>query len=168
MSKTDGSATLSHLNASGEAHMVDVTAKQVTDRLAIAGADVVFQPATLEHILQQGSPKGDLFAAARIAGIQGAKRCSDLIPLCHPLPITKVVVDFEVQRPDRIQVRCTCRVTGQTGVEMEALTGASVAALTLYDMCKAMDKGIVIQAVRLLRKEGGKSGTFVRNDTDAG
>lgn len=155
---------LTHLNESGEAHMVDVTTKRVTDRLAIAGAEVVFQPATLEHILAHGTPKGDLFAAARIAGIQGAKRCSDLIPLCHPLPITKVVVDFEVLQPDRIQVRCTCRVSGQTGVEMEALTGAAIAALTLYDMCKAMDKGIVIQAVQLLRKEGGKSGIFVKED----
>ena len=157
---------LTHLNESGDAHMVDVTDKTPSDRVAIAEAAVLFDPATLTQIVDQGSPKGDLFAVARVAGIQGAKRCADLIPLCHPLPIGKVVVEFDVEPPNRIRVRCTCRVSGRTGVEMEALTGASIAALTLYDMCKALDKSIVIEAVRLLRKEGGKSGTFVGDERD--
>ena len=154
---------LTHLDDSGHAHMVDVTDKSITDREATAEATLRFDPATLTTILTEGVPKGDVFAVARVAGIQGAKRCSDLIPLCHPLPVSKITVAFEPRAPQELRVECTVRVTGRTGVEMEALTGATVAALTVYDMCKALDKGIEISAVRLLSKQGGKSGDWVRD-----
>jgi cyclic pyranopterin phosphate synthase len=153
---------LSHVNESGAANMVDVSGKAETERRAVARGVVHMAPATLDEILQQGVAKGDVLAVARIAGIQGAKRCSDLIPLCHPLLITKVSVDFAAQGADRLEILAECRVQGQTGVEMEALTAVSVAALTVYDMCKAMDKAMVIESVALLRKEGGKSGTWER------
>jgi len=154
---------LSHLNEAGEANMVDVAGKPETQRRAIARGVVHMAAATLSEILEQGVAKGDVLAVARVAGIQGAKRCSDLIPLCHPLPISKVSVDFAAVGDDRLEVRAECRVQGQTGVEMEALTAVSVAALTIYDMCKAMDKGMVIETVELVRKEGGKSGTWERD-----
>ena len=154
----------SHLNQAGQANMVDVTDKTVTQRIARAGARVVFNAEVLDRIISQGLDKGDLFATARIAGIQGAKRCSELIPLCHPLPLTKVTVEIEQSSATSLSIVSECRTTGQTGVEMEALTAASVAALTIYDMCKAVDKGIQIEQVQLLSKSGGKSGDWSRAD----
>ena len=155
-------AQFSHVNAAGEANMVDVSAKADSRRRAVARCIVRMQPATLNAILEQDIKKGEVFAVARIAGIQGAKRCSDLIPLCHPLPLSKVQVDFEVVGSDAVQITTECIVTGKTGVEMEALTAASVAALTIYDMCKALDKGMVIEQIRLVSKSGGKSGDYTR------
>lgn len=153
---------LTHLNEQGEAHMVDVGGKSITTREGTAEATVRMQPETLELIQSGGHKKGDVLAVARIAGIQAAKKCSDLIPLCHPLMLTKVSVEFEMQ-PDinSIRISATCGLDGKTGVEMEALTAASVAALTIYDMCKAVDKGMVIEQTRLLEKAGGKSGHWV-------
>ena len=153
---------LTHLTESGKANMVDVSDKSETDRRAVARGLVHMAPATLDEILSQGVPKGDVIAVARVAGIQGAKRCSELIPLCHPLAISKVSVDFAAVGDDRLEILAECRIRGQTGVEMEALTAVSIAALTVYDMCKAMDKGMVIESVALLRKEGGRSGTWER------
>ncbi|MFW6094611.1 MAG: cyclic pyranopterin monophosphate synthase MoaC [Pseudomonadota bacterium] len=151
---------LSHLNDAGEANMVDVAAKDESRRTAVAEGHVRMAPGTLREILDHGTPKGDVLAVARVAGIQGAKRCAELIPLCHPLPLTRVSVDFEAADESRLRVRAECRVTGRTGVEMEALTAVSVAALTVYDMCKAVDKGMVIEELRLLHKSGGRSGTW--------
>lgn len=142
--------------------MVDVSSKADNARIAVAEGRVRMAPETLREIVEHGVPKGDVLAVARIAGIQGAKRCADLIPLCHPLPLSQVRVDFTAESDGCLRIEAECRVTGKTGVEMEALTAVSVAALTVYDMCKAMDKGMVIEQVRLLRKEGGKSGTWVR------
>ncbi|WP_133408394.1 cyclic pyranopterin monophosphate synthase MoaC [Parashewanella tropica] len=158
--------TLTHINASGDAHMVDVGDKDVTERTARAEAIVDMAPETLELILSGQHHKGDVFATARIAGIMAAKKTSDLIPLCHPLMITKVEVDIEAQ-PEQNQVRITtlCKLKGKTGVEMEALTAASVTALTIYDMCKAVQKDMIIKDVRLLEKQGGKSGHFVAGET---
>ena len=153
---------LSHLNDAGAAAMVDVSGKAASSRRAVAQGIVRMQAATLQEILQNGLPKGDVLAVARVAGIQAAKRCSDLIPLCHPLPLAKVTVDFRPVGEGALEVTAECRVTGQTGVEMEALTAVSVAALTIYDMCKAIDKSMVIDAVCLLTKEGGKSGAWHR------
>ncbi|MFU8817779.1 MAG: cyclic pyranopterin monophosphate synthase MoaC [Pseudomonadales bacterium] len=153
---------LSHINEAGEANMVDVSGKPESRRTAVAEGVIRMQAETLQQIIEHGVPKGDVLAVARVAGIQGAKRCSDLIPLCHPLPISKVTVEFSTPAQGCLVVRAEVRVTGTTGVEMEALTAVSVASLTVYDMCKAMDKGMVIEQVRLLRKEGGKSGTWVR------
>jgi cyclic pyranopterin phosphate synthase len=152
---------LTHLDTRGNAQMVDVTDKDVTEREARAEAFVRMQPQTLALIEQGGHKKGDVLAVARIAGIQAAKKCSDLIPLCHPLMLTKVNVDFEIDRPNnRIRIESLCKLAGRTGVEMEALTAASVAALTLYDMCKAVDRGMVIDNIRVLEKRGGKSGSW--------
>ncbi|WP_341706131.1 cyclic pyranopterin monophosphate synthase MoaC [Halopseudomonas sp.] len=151
---------LTHLDAQGRASMVDVTEKAVTHREAVAEALVRMRPQTLEMIQSGGHPKGDVMAVARIAGIQAAKRTSDLIPLCHPLMLTSVKVELSVEAPDLVRIQARCKLAGQTGVEMEALTAASVAALTLYDMCKAVDKGMVIESTRLLSKSGGKSGDF--------
>lgn len=155
----------SHLNASGEAHMVDVSAKQDTARLAIAQSRIILGADVLAKIQNQSIAKGDLLATARIAGIQGAKKCSDLIPLCHPLPLSKVAIEINTFADGEkigLEVRASCTTTGKTGVEMEALTAASIAALTIYDMCKALDKGIVIESVKLLEKQGGKSGHWLR------
>lgn len=156
---------LTHLDEQGRAAMVDVSDKAVTTREAVAAATVRMQPQTLKLILEGGHKKGDVLAVARIAGIQAAKRTHELIPLCHPLLLTGIKVEFE---PDEqgscIHVEARCRVSGQTGVEMEALTAASVAALTLYDMCKAVDRGMQIDAVRLLEKQGGKSGHWRREE----
>lgn len=151
---------LTHLDAQGRANMVDVTDKAVTDREAVAEAYVRMQPETLAMIQAGGHPKGDVFAVARIAGIQAAKRTHELIPLCHPLLLTGIRVELEAAGDDRVRIEARCKLAGQTGVEMEALTAASVAALTLYDMCKAVDKGMLIEQVRLLEKRGGKSGTW--------
>lgn len=144
--------------------MVDVTEKAATARIARAQGVIHLHPETLAMIVAGDAPKGDVLAVARVAGIQGAKRCSDLIPLCHPLALTKVLVEFEPQADGRLTVTSECRVTGPTGVEMEALTAVSVAALTIYDMCKAVDRGMVIGDIALLQKSGGRSGDWVRGD----
>ncbi|WP_144211866.1 cyclic pyranopterin monophosphate synthase MoaC [Shewanella donghaensis] len=150
-----------HINADGNAHMVDVTEKNVTEREARAEAFIEMAPSTLEMIMSGSHHKGDVFATARIAGIQAAKKTSDLIPLCHPLMLTKVEVDLEAQPElNRVRITSLCKLSGKTGVEMEALTAASVAALTIYDMCKAVQKDMIISQVRLLEKRGGKSGHF--------
>ncbi len=151
---------LSHLNTQGEAHMVDVSDKTVTSRTAIAESTIHCSDAVMQQLGDNSNPKGDVFATARIAGIQAAKKCADLIPLCHPLPLTKVSVDISLTE-HTITITTTCKTDGKTGVEMEALTAASVAALTIYDMCKAVDKGMIISHTRLLEKTGGKSGHFV-------
>ena len=156
-------SNLTHLDDKGQAHMVDVGAKAVTERSATAEAWVEMQPETLQMITEGKHKKGDVFAVARIAGIQAAKKCSDLIPLCHPLLLSSVKVEL-LPEPvsSRVHIAATCKVAGQTGVEMEALTAASVAALTLYDMCKAVDRGMVISKIQLVDKQGGKSGHWQR------
>ena len=151
---------LTHLDSQGRANMVDVTDKAVTSREAVAQAVVRMRPETLDMIVNGGHPKGDVFAVARIAGIQAAKKTSDLIPLCHPLMLTSVKVELSAQGSDAVLIVARCKLSGQTGVEMEALTAASVAALTIYDMCKAVDRGMTIDSVRVLEKLGGKSGHF--------
>ncbi|PHM61399.1 cyclic pyranopterin monophosphate synthase MoaC [Xenorhabdus ishibashii] len=152
---------LTHINTSGEAHMVDISAKSETVREARAEAFVEMQAETLAMIIAGDHHKGDVFATARIAGIQAAKRTWELIPLCHPLLLSKVEVRLEAQTEhNRVRIESYCRLTGKTGVEMEALTAVSVAALTIYDMCKAVQKDMVIGPVRLLEKSGGKSGDF--------
>ena len=153
-------AKLSHINADGEAQMVDISAKTVSQRVATAGATIKMAPETLRMILDGEMPKGDVLAVSRIAGIQAAKRASELIPLCHPLSLTNVAIDFESHVDGELHVRASASVNGQTGVEMEALTAASVAALTVYDMCKAVQKDIAIADIRLLSKSGGKSGSW--------
>ncbi|WP_284893698.1 cyclic pyranopterin monophosphate synthase MoaC [Cobetia amphilecti] len=160
--------SLTHLNARGEAHMVDVADKQETRREARASARVSMLPATLALLAEGGLPKGDVLATARIAGIQAAKRTHELIPLCHALMLSKVTVDFTLDSANScVEIQVLCRLNGRTGVEMEALTAASVAALTLYDMCKAVDKGIVIGDIQLETKTGGKSGDWQRPDEAA-
>lgn len=150
---------LTHLNAQGEANMVDVSAKPASVRVATAQGFVTMSAETLELISTGKHAKGDVFAVARIAGIQAAKKCSDLIPLCHPLMLSKVQVDFEVcASSNQVKISSMCKLTGQTGVEMEALTAVSVAALTLFDMCKAVDPAMVISDIKVLEKQGGKSG----------
>jgi len=151
---------LSHLNESGEAHMVDVSNKDISSRTAIAMSFIECSDAVMQQLHDDNNPKGDVFATARIAGIQGAKKCSELIPLCHPLPLNKVSVDIELQKQG-IKIISTCKTDGKTGVEMEALTAASIAALTIYDMCKAVDKSMIITETKLLEKIGGKSGNFI-------
>ena len=152
---------ITHLDADGNAHMVDVSEKHVTSRSATAKAQVLMLPETLALILSGTAKKGDVLATARIAGIMAAKKTHELIPLCHPLLITKVSVDFAAhEKTSSIEVTSTVRVEGKTGVEMEALTACSIAALTLYDMCKAVDRGMKITDLRLTEKFGGKSGTF--------
>ncbi len=152
---------LTHLAKGGEARMVDVSEKPATERTAIAEGRVVMAASTLDLVLAGNAKKGDVLGAARIAGIMAAKRTHELIPLCHPLAISKIVVDIE---PDRelpgLTVRATVKVTGQTGVEMEALTAVSVACLTIYDMVKAVERGMHIEGIRLLEKSGGKSGRY--------
>jgi cyclic pyranopterin phosphate synthase len=141
--------------------MVDVSAKDETERSATAEARITMRPATLRLIVEGRAKKGDVLAAARLAGIMAAKRTAELIPLCHPLALSSVTVDLEAERKkSAIAIRATCKLKGRTGVEMEALTAASVAALTVYDMCKAVDRGMVITDVRLVEKTGGKSGTY--------
>jgi len=167
----DFNNNFTHLDNAGQAHMVDVSDKPDTSRLAIAQARVVLGEDVLQRIREQSIAKGDLLATARIAGIQGAKKCSDLIPLCHPLPLSKVSIDineFVDVGKVGIEVIASCTTTGKTGVEMEALTAASLSALTIYDMCKALDKGIVIESVQLLEKHGGKSGNWLRADNAVG
>lgn len=150
---------LTHFDESGAAHMVDVSGKIETDRTAIARGFVRMSAETLELVKQGSAKKGDVIGVARLAGIMGAKRTADLIPLCHPLPITKVALEFEIAE-DGVEVRATVKTSGKTGVEMEALTAVSVACLTIYDMLKAAEKGIEISGIRLVLKEGGKSGRW--------
>ena len=154
-------AGLTHFNDAGNAHMVDVSAKSESERLARAGATVFMQPQTMALIRSGGVAKGDVLSVARLAGIMGAKRTPDLIPLCHPLNLSSVAVDL-VADPDRnaIDIVAAVKVAGRTGVEMEALTAVAVAALTVYDMCKAVDRGMRVTDIRLLHKSGGKSGTY--------
>ena len=152
--------SLTHFDAAGRAHMVDVGTKDITERRAVAGCQVVMQPETLQLIRDGRASKGDVLGVARLAGIMAAKRTADLIPLCHPLPLSAVSLELEAEAPDRVTVTATVKTTGRTGVEMEALTAATVAALTIYDMCKAVDRGMRIESVRLLHKSGGKSGSF--------
>jgi len=153
---------LTHFDAQGQAHMVDVAAKASSHRVAVAEGCIRMQAATLALIQSGSAKKGDVLGIARIAGIQGAKRTSELIPLCHPIALTRVAVDFEVE-PASNSVRCraTAECTGQTGVEMEALSAVSVALLTIYDRCKAVDRGMTIDGVRLMEKKGGKSGHWL-------
>ena len=152
---------LSHLNEAGEARMVDVSIKAVTERSAVAEGFVAMAAKTLELILQGEAPKGDVLATARIAAIMAAKRTHELIPLCHPLALTQVTVDFVASRePAGIRVEATAKVEAKTGVEMEALTAVAVACLTIYDMCKAVDRAMVFSGIRLIEKTGGRSGNF--------
>jgi len=155
---------LTHFNQAGEAHMVDIADKASSARRAIAAGRIVMQAETLELIQQGGHKKGDVLAVARVAGIMATKRTADLVPMCHPLALTHVAVEFEAD-PGAGAVECTvtAETTGQTGVEMEALTGVQVALLTIYDMCKSVDRGMVISDVRLLEKSGGKSGHWKRD-----
>ncbi|MFC5519811.1 cyclic pyranopterin monophosphate synthase MoaC [Polaromonas jejuensis] len=159
---TTSSSALTHFDAQGQAHMVDVADKAATHRIAVAQGRIVMNPETLSVILGGNAKKGDVLGIARIAGIMGAKKTSDLIPLCHPLALTRVAVDFT---PDEKNTSIACRATvetvGPTGVEMEALTAVQVALLTIYDMCKAVDRGMTITDVKLLEKHGGKSGSYL-------
>ena len=155
-------STLTHFDAQGQAHMVDVADKAHTRRVGVATGRIVMQPATLALIQNGTAKKGDVLGIARIAGIQAAKKTSDLIPLCHPLALTRVAVEFAVDASTHsVQCTATVETVGQTGVEMEALTAVQVALLTIYDMCKAVDRGMVMTGVRLMEKHGGKSGSYV-------
>lgn len=158
---------LTHFDTRGQAHMVDVAAKAETHRVARAAGTIRMLPATLALIAAGSAKKGDVLGVARIAAIQAAKRTSELIPLCHPLPITRVAVELALE-PEAAQLRCTAQVEtfGRTGVEMEALTAVQVGLLTVYDMCKAVDRGMVMDGIRLLRKSGGKSGEWVAQDAE--
>ena len=151
---------LTHFDIAGNAAMVDVSGKAETSRTAIARGRIVMAPETLRKIREGRMGKGDVLGIARVAGIMAAKRTSELIPLCHPLMLSKVSVDLTPVEPDAVEIEALAKVSGQTGVEMEALTAVSVAALTVYDMCKAIDRGMRIEDVRLVHKSGGKSGTF--------
>jgi cyclic pyranopterin phosphate synthase len=156
---------LTHFDAAGQAHMVDVGDKAVTHRVAVATGRIRMLPATFAQVAEGTAKKGDVLGVARIAAIQAAKKTSELIPLCHPLAITRIAVDFTLQAQEHA-VQCTARVEthGQTGVEMEALTAVQIGLLTIYDMCKAVDRGMVIEGVRLLEKRGGKSGQWMAQD----
>ncbi|WP_376873815.1 cyclic pyranopterin monophosphate synthase MoaC [Albirhodobacter sp. R86504] len=156
--------SLSHFDEGGQAHMVDVSGKPVSDRIAVAQGTVVMAAETLAHVMAGTSKKGDVLGIARIAGIMGAKKCADLIPLCHPLPITKVSLDLtpDVDLPG-VRITATVKTSGQTGVEMEALTAVSVAGLTVYDMLKAVDKDMRLEGLRVMLKDGGKSGRYEAN-----
>jgi cyclic pyranopterin phosphate synthase len=153
-------SALTHFDASGNAVMVDVSAKAETVREATAKARVVMRPETLAMIVAGTAKKGDVFAVARLAGIMAAKQTASLIPLCHPLPIAAVTVDLVAKGDDTVAITAMVRTTGRTGVEMEALTAASIAALTVYDMCKAVDRGMRVERLRVVAKSGGKSGDF--------
>ncbi|MBI2997944.1 MAG: cyclic pyranopterin monophosphate synthase MoaC [Deltaproteobacteria bacterium] len=158
-------ARLSHLDAEGRARMVDVTGKDVTERIAAARGKILMRPETLTLIMEKKVEKGDVFSVARVAGIMAAKKTSELIPMCHPLNITSVEIDLTPQKnPPRVEIEAVVRVTGKTGVEMEAMTAVAVSGLTIYDMCKAVDREMSIGEVRLVKKSGGKSGTFIRKE----
>ena len=157
--------TFSHFDAEGKAIMVDISEKEKTERLASASASISMKADTLKMIKEGSTKKGDVLGISRIAGIMAAKKTSDLIPLCHPVSLTSVSINFEIQdHINTIKIICDCKLNGKTGLEMEALTAVSVAALTIYDMCKAVDREMVINKTQLLFKSGGKSGTFKRND----
>jgi cyclic pyranopterin phosphate synthase len=152
---------LTHFDAAGQAHMVDVGAKSETHRIAVAAGTIRMKPETLALIISGNAKKGDVLGIARIAAIMGAKRTSDLVPLCHPLPITRVAVDFEIDEPaNSVHCRAQVETVGKTGVEMEALTAVQVGLLTIYDMCKAVDRGMLMTNVRVMEKHGGKSGAW--------
>jgi len=156
---------LSHLDEQGRAHMVDVSGKEVTSRIAIARGTIHMRAATLDLILEDKIEKGYVFSVARVAGIMAAKKTAELIPMCHPLNITSVKIELSPARdPARVDIEATVRVTGKTGVEMEAMTAVSIAGLTIYDMCKAVDREMTIGEIRLAKKSGGKSGTFIRKE----
>ena len=158
---TESSGGLSHIDESGKARMVDVGGKDITERVAVAGCEVHMQQATFDLIKSGGFDKGDVIGVARIAGVTAAKKTSDLLPLCHPIALTQLTIDFDdLDDGIGLSVTSTARSMGRTGVEMEALTGASIAALTVYDMCKAVDRAIRIDGLRLLSKSGGKSGDW--------
>lgn len=167
-SKHDGNynSDLTHLNSRGEAHMVDVGNKDISSRRARAQATVKMQPLTLTRVMSGDLPKGDVLAVVRTAGIMAAKKTSELIPLCHPLMITRVQIDIVRSGEETVIIEAEVACSGQTGVEMEALTAVSVAALTLYDMCKAIDRGMTIENIRLLEKAGGKSGHWLRENCE--
>jgi len=156
---------LTHFNEAGDAHMVDVGDKAVTHRVALAAGNIVMQPETFAMVAAGTHKKGDVLGIARVAGIMATKRTSDLVPLCHPIGLTRVVVEFELDQQNAT-VRCECRTEthGQTGVEMEALTGVQVALLVIYDMCKSVDRGMRIDQVRLMAKSGGKSADYTRSE----
>ncbi len=155
------SGELTHFDATGNARMVDVGGKEITERIAVARATVTMLPATLELIANKKAAKGDVLAVAQLAGIMAAKRTADLIPLCHPLALSSVELKLSLDKArNAVDIEATCKLKGRTGVEMEALTAASIAALTVYDMCKSVDRGMVISDVKLLHKSGGKSGTW--------
>jgi cyclic pyranopterin phosphate synthase len=153
---------LTHFDERGAAHMVDVAAKPETHRVAVATGSIRMRPETLALVTSGTAKKGDVLGVARIAAIQGAKRTAELVPLCHPVPLTSVAIEFSVDEPGaRIECRATVECTARTGVEMEALTAVQVALLTIYDMCKAVDRGMTMEGIRLLEKRGGKSGTYL-------
>lgn len=161
-------ADFTHFDAAGNAVMVDVSDKAETERTAVAKGLVRMRPETLARIMEGGVKKGDVLSVAQLAGIMGAKRTPDLIPLCHPLALTKVTVDLACKPEDSaVEITATCKLKGRTGVEMEALTAVSVAGLTIYDMCKAVDRGMVLTDIRLIHKEGGKSGIWRTDDGTA-
>jgi cyclic pyranopterin monophosphate synthase len=158
-------AKLSHLDAEGRARMVDVTEKDVTERIAAARGTIFMRAETLALIMEKKIEKGDVFSVARVAGIMAAKKTSELIPMCHPLNITSVKIDLNPENnPPRVEIEAVVRVTGKTGVEMEAMTAAAVSGLTIYDMCKAVDREMTLGEIRLIKKSGGKSGTFIRKE----
>ena len=158
---------LSHLDEHGRARMVDVSEKEITSRIAVARGSIHMRPETLSLILADKIEKGDVFSVARVAGVMAAKKTSELIPMCHPLNITSVELNFSAAQQDaRIDLEAVVRVSGKTGVEMEALTGASVAALTIYDMCKALSHAIEIRSTKLVEKSGGRSGTYAADGGD--
>jgi cyclic pyranopterin monophosphate synthase len=158
-------ATLSHLDEQGRARMVDVSEKEVTSRIAVARGTIHMRPETLALILEDKIEKGDVFSVARVAGIMAAKKTSELIPMCHPLNINSVKIDLMPrENPARVDIEASVRVSGKTGVEMEAMTAVAVAGLTVYDMCKAVDREMSIGEIRLVEKSGGKSGSFLRKE----
>ena len=158
-------AQLSHLDEKGRARMVDVSEKEVTSRIALARGTIHMRPETLELIRQGKVEKGDVFSVARVAGIMAAKKTSELIPMCHPLNITSVQITLTAESaPARVDIEASVRVSGKTGVEMEAMTAVAVAGLTIYDMCKAVDREMTLGEIRLVEKSGGKSGVFIRKD----
>jgi cyclic pyranopterin monophosphate synthase len=158
-------AKLSHLDEQGRARMVDVSGKEITSRTAIARGTVHMRAETLALILEDKIEKGDVFSVARVAGIMAAKKTSELIPMCHPLNITSVEIELNAaQAPARVDIEATVRVSGKTGVEMEAMTAVAVTGLTIYDMCKAVDREMIVGEIRLVKKSGGKSGTFIRKE----
>ena len=158
-------AQLSHLDEQGRARMVDGSEKEITSRIAVARGTIRMRPKTLALILEEKIAKGDVFSVARVAGIMAAKKTSELIPMCHPLSITSVKIELAAkQKPARVDIEATVRVSGKTGVEMEAMTAVAVAGLTIYDMCKAVDREMNLGEIRLVEKSGGKSGTFIRKE----